>query len=372
MASYAHRTRCGPWAVPAGHTHSGLQCSGWRDAGPHGWWNEGGVSVPASCERAGGCDGPQAIVTFGDWERDASGGVERDVRVSGTRNGSPYDLFAECKDWSTKVGPGVVFEVDGKRRFLGADEARVYANGPFTPKAVQVARDLGVGLYGVVADGDGRTRLEMQSLLRRTNLRFPSFHGVVHPIDGRRLPDGLEWELGDVLREGLPLWDWAADRLESITTADVVDELRAHDLTAGELRLRTLFVEPLDCEVRAIPISLQGFTAWANCSLLHEGAVVPSSMSLGLFDYHSGKAWVPTGEWISYEVDHRVGWEPIDGFDIDLDPASFELSFNVRQGLIRFGEAAPDLDGRVRGWDAWLVNHGADIVRLCECDCINS
>ena len=44
---------------------------------------------------------PKAIVTFGDWERDASGGVERDVRVRGTRNGSPYDLFAECKDWST-------------------------------------------------------------------------------------------------------------------------------------------------------------------------------------------------------------------------------------------------------------------------------
>ena len=64
--------------------------------------------------------------------------------------------------------------------------------------------------------------------------------------------------------------------------------------------------------------------------LRYEAAVVPSSMSLGQFDHHTGKAWVPGGEWISYEIDFHDGWEETVPFEIYLEPATFELSFNVR------------------------------------------
>ena len=35
---------------------------------------------------------------------------------------------------------------------------------------------------------------------------------------------------------------------------------------------------------------------------------------------------------------------------------------------MRFSQATPDLTGRVRGWDAWLVKDGRDTVPLCEYD----
>src|SRR5262245_3127346 len=93
-----------------------------------------------------------ATVTTSDWARDKAGGLERDVRVVGTRAGSAFDLFAECKDWQTAIPPAVVLEVAAKAQFLGADEARVYSNSRFTPKALQVAASMGVGLFSVLAD----------------------------------------------------------------------------------------------------------------------------------------------------------------------------------------------------------------------------
>ena len=300
---------------------------------------------------------PGATVSVSDWARDDAGGLERDVRVVGTRDGVAFDLFAECKDWTAApVGPSVVLEVAGKRDFLRADEARVYTNSSFTKKALQVGRDLGVGLYSVVADGDDRARTEMWSLLDRTVVTVQRHWLIIHEVERRVSPD---FGFPDVRYEGHVVADFLACRLREVL-GRVHDQLRAPPYS-GQMRMRALFESPVHVTVCGAPTELRGASLVAELQLHFEQAEVRSRMSLGQFDHLTGKAWVPPGQWIAYEVDES-GWTRVPPPNHPpLDPPFLALNFRVNRLTKELRPDEPSWGAVVEAWDAWLVDGEADV-----------
>lgn len=152
---------------------------------------------------------PGTRVRRGQWVQGPDGWRELDVLVEGTSDGQNRRVLVECKDFNPKItGPVGIAHVDAlesKRRDLQVDVAIICSNAGFTADAVHKAARVGIGLVGVMRQGDKGIRFAVTEEIYTRKLQVEDLKISLlgpNPID----LNGVRFE--DVRFRDVPVGNW--------------------------------------------------------------------------------------------------------------------------------------------------------------------
>ena len=175
-----------------------------------------------------------ADVRVGQWIEGPDGGREVDVEVRGIRDGAPYFVLVECKDWKRPVNIGEMDKLNDKGHDLGADRIVLYSNSGFTAKALRKATRVGIGCASALMSGNRRIRavVEREFVAKRLSVDQWSLEIVVREEDADRIstyhdPRQL-WFAED------PVFNWCHK-----ASLDLLRECEGYDTGARGVRIST-------------------------------------------------------------------------------------------------------------------------------------
>jgi len=168
---------------------------------------------------------PDAVVRQGVWTEGPDGRRDLDVVVEGTVDGVPRRVQIECRDYKLsrrRIGIGQIDALESKHRDLKMDVSLLCSNAGFSTAAIRKARRSGIGLIGVLRQGDPRIRYRVvdEIYIRRINVaqnsgnfRFDWSMGV--PTQGKLRLDEISYS-------GTPVYNWLMSRIPIFLASNLV------------------------------------------------------------------------------------------------------------------------------------------------------
>jgi hypothetical protein len=108
---------------------------------------------------------PNAVIREGAWVDGPDGRRDMDVLIEDVVDGRHVKVMVECKDYKPKtqrpLGIEFVDAIAGKVPDLNLTTAAICSNAGFTEGAIRKASRLGIGLVGVMRQGDERIRVKI-------------------------------------------------------------------------------------------------------------------------------------------------------------------------------------------------------------------
>jgi hypothetical protein len=261
---------------------------------------------------------PKATVKVGQWIEGPDGRRDLDVEVRGTIDGSPCFVLIECKDWTNRVGIGVVDALESKRRDLNADRAIIYSNSGFTDPALRKAARVGIEMASALKAGDNRIKLVVERQIVAKVLSVDSMISKLHQFPGEPFEVEEGWQISQLLCDQLPVMNWISDLSCNL--------IREHE-DAKEIAFRCVFRPYSGWTYNGRSISVGGLELFFKCSKKWVAQTVREDVTLGLYDYIRRSVTIPDQQmyvmgWIDNKawVEVDAGWE-----ETELQPGSFEL-----------------------------------------------
>jgi len=184
---------------------------------------------------------PSSIVRQGEWVEGPDGSRELDVIIEGAIDGVPRRIQIECRDYSPdsrRIGIAHIDALDSKHRDLGMDVSLLCSNAGFSVDAKRKAKRLGIGLIGILREGDTRIRYRIMDeiYIRRIDV-VPQSTGFTFVFENPPPPrDDLRIE--EILYDGVPVINWLIRR--------VLIFLGSNPVVRGIHSLRFRFKHPMD------------------------------------------------------------------------------------------------------------------------------
>lgn len=160
-------------------------------------------------EVAKGLYGSHYTVEQGQWVEGVDGILNLDVIITGNVNGQPQRTLIECKDHDPargRIGINVIREMDSKREEWKIDEAMICSNAGFTAGAIRKARRVGIGLIGVLREGDSRIRFALKDEVCFRKVRIESLKISLFDQENKEL--FIRDFGGQITYHGLPIERW--------------------------------------------------------------------------------------------------------------------------------------------------------------------
>lgn len=167
---------------------------------------------------------PDSTVREGEWIKGPDGQRDIDVVVEGTVGSVVRRVQIECRDYSSEgrpIGIGAIDALESKHRDLGMDVSFMCSNAGFTRDAVRKASRVGIGLIGVLREGDPRIRYQVvdEIYVRRVEC-VPKSAEVKIKWFGSAPKGNLRLE--EVTYEGIPVFNWLSSRIPIFLGANPV------------------------------------------------------------------------------------------------------------------------------------------------------
>ncbi len=184
---------------------------------------------------------PSSIVRQGEWVEGPDGSRELDVIIEGAVDGVPRRIQIECRDYnpdSRRIGIAHLDALDSKHRDLEMDVSLLCSNAGFSADAIRKAKRLGIGLIGVLREGDPRIRYRIMDEIyfRRIDV-VPQSADFTFDFEGSLPPQG-DLRCEEILYEGVPVIHWLKQRVQIY--------LSSNPVVRGIHSLRFRFKHPID------------------------------------------------------------------------------------------------------------------------------
>jgi len=188
--------------------------------------------------------GPGTKVSSGKWVKGPDGRRDIDVLVEGELDGKNQKILIECKDFSTnttgRVGIPIVDALDSKRRDLDIKIALICSNAGFTTPAISKAKRVGIGLIGVLREGDKRIRYKILDEIYFREIRKKILNFDLY-LNGEKIPpNGLDFF--DVCFNNRPIGNWVIDRTIAVIAENPI--VRGWFRATFDMRERILLEAP--------------------------------------------------------------------------------------------------------------------------------
>lgn len=175
---------------------------------------------------------PTALVRVGAWFAGPDGRRDMDVSIEDVVDGRHIRVMIECKDYKSKaarpLGIEFVDAIVGKMPDLGLTAAAICSNAGFTEGAIKKASRLGIGLIGVMREGDERIRVKIveEAYVRNIVPTFGPFEFstpglALRDVDGSSISFGGELIL-DLIAHRLSLYLGFNPRIVRASFTDVL------------------------------------------------------------------------------------------------------------------------------------------------------
>lgn len=299
---------------------------------------------------------PGMTVTQGEWIEGPDGRRDMDVLIVGTADGRPLRILIECKDYDPRkrgpVGIGLIDALESKRRDVGIDTALLCSNAGFTRDAKRKARRVGIGLIGVMREGDARIRVRIDEdiytrKLAVANLRCAGW------FNGQPVKEFLGVQPDSILFEGVPISNWVLQRVQVI--------IMGNPIVHGPFVVPHRFTAPLHLASPAGTVAVDQLNILFDLSGTWMTQEVQYDASAGVYDWGRCRITLAPGEHRQFEI-HGVDFNsgtpirrpPDDFFDTEHRGSEVSFGFALVSGLA-VREPIPDLDSRLVPEDAGFV-----------------
>lgn len=302
---------------------------------------------------------PSSIVRQGEWVEGPDGSRELDVIIEGAVDGVFRRIQIECRDYnpdSRRIGIAHIDALDSKHRDLEMDVSLLCSNAGFSADAKRKAKRLGIGLIGVLREGDTRIRYSIMDeiYVRRIDV-VPQSADFTFVFENPPPPQG-DLHCEEILYDGVPVIHWLIQR--------VLIFLSSNPVVRGIHSLRFRFKHPIDF---TLP-SGQALTNNIGVQFEISGQWIAQSIEIdatcGLYDWmRQTIRMIPGPAKITYkEVKFGEGGTPI-AFPPNFDPdaptkalADNEVSLSIVDiGGLDTPEDIPQMDDFVMDEDLALV-----------------
>ena len=202
-------------------------------------------------------------VEQGTWINGPDGRRDRDVSFTGMRDGLPFKVLIECKDYNPRrtgrVGIELIDALDSKRRDLNIDIPMICSNAGFAEPAIKKAQRVGIATIGALRKGDHRIKFQVHDAIYYRRLILATQYTAHYATARSEAATGPN--PGTLSFDGLLAADWLTQKLQLLLLENPI----VNTGLTGEFRFRepVTFDHPGGVvEVRALSLQCQVTGAW--------------------------------------------------------------------------------------------------------------
>lgn len=274
---------------------------------------------------------PGSQVDVGVWVDGPDGRRDMDVAVRGTKDGKPHLVLIECKDWRVPVGIAVMDSLDSKRKDLGASAAVVFSNSGFTEDARRKAARVGISLAAALKAGDPLVKVKLWKEFIARSQSVDRWSMVVFPEQNSERSD--PYSPFDVKLAGKAVVNWISNETRTLFAQAASESPRFVIIAEYQFRPDTFF------EIGNESVALRGIILKLECSQGFVRQVVREDVSLGSYDFLTGRVVVPDRQAYMLGSFDNTAWVPCETppDNTELEPGTFRIDVT----LLRFVEPIP-------------------------------
>lgn len=188
---------------------------------------------------------PNANVRQGEWIIGPDGHRNLDVIIEGTVDGITRKIHIECKDYnpdSRPIGINFIDALESKHRDLNVDLSLLCSNAGFTTDAIRKSKRKGIGLIGVLREGDKRIRYRVMDeiYIRRIDI-VPNSCDISY-TPGHELYSFPDLDMEEITFKGKPVINWLKNRVQIF--------LAINPVVNGTFSLNYRFKNPIKFNIR--------------------------------------------------------------------------------------------------------------------------
>jgi hypothetical protein len=291
---------------------------------------------------------PSVTVSIGAWVKGPDGRREVDVLIEGCVEGVPQKAIVECKDFNPKttgpVGIGYLDALDSKRRDLGLKLAVIASNAGFTSDAISKGKRLGIGVVGIMREGDDRLRFAVQDEIytRQVSIRDNNFK-ITYGSNDAEIERVVS--TGEATFEGKLVSNWLLSR--------AVIAVVANPIVQGQFAWDYTFTSPVEFTWPGGCAAVSSMRIWFTLVGAWFAHQVVLDASSGIYDFVRRRVRVSPGGGffrtknidfyggtrIQRPDDHELNRRQVPG-----TPGEFEFGYLLFRGHVPAKADVPDLD----------------------------
>jgi hypothetical protein len=265
---------------------------------------------------------PGSIVKTEQWIDGPDGERDMDVEIRGSQSGQSHFILIECKDHAKRIGIGYVDAFESKIRDLKPDRAILFSNSGFTRGALRKAKRVGIEMASAMKAKDRGIRVQVQRELVAMRLNVQVEPLTIFPFDGQAFDFEDNWEITELLFDGLPVIHWISEKATRIATE--------HD-HAKMIEYSCTFRPDPRWTYQGRPIMVGSLVVKFTCGKDWVSQPVNPDVSLGYYDHLRKRVVVPGKQWyVEGLIDNEAWKETNKGWDdSEMEPNSFRFRFTV-------------------------------------------